>query len=88
MAAARGLGEQVFVHAFMDGRDTRPRAALLSWRSWSGPWRAPAASVATSGRYRAMDRDKAGTAGRTSNLVHGEGATASCDPVELVRAVA
>lgn len=61
MAKAVGLtGEQVALHAFLDGRDTRPRSAqkyietVEGWMKELGVGRI--ASVM--GRYFAMDRDK------------------------------
>lgn len=61
MAKAAGLsGEQVALHAFLDGRDTRPRSAekyieaVEGWMTEFGVGRV--ASVI--GRYFAMDRDK------------------------------
>ncbi len=47
---ARAGIEQVFVHAFLDGRDTPPRSALASIKSASKV-------VSLMGRYYAMDRD-------------------------------
>jgi 2,3-bisphosphoglycerate-independent phosphoglycerate mutase len=58
IAAAAGL-ENIFIHAFTDGRDTDPKSGLgyiddLETKIKSGP--AKIASVV--GRYYAMDRDK------------------------------
>ena len=89
VAAAQGLGERVFVHAFMDGRDTPPSSGISYMEELVGAMaRTGCGRVATvSGRYWAMDRDKRWdrVARAWAALVHGEGATAS-DPVELVRA--
>ena len=89
VAAAQGLGERVFVHAFMDGRDTPPSSGISYMEELVGAMaRTGCGRVATvSGRYWAMDRDKRWdrVAKAWAALVHGEGATAS-DPVELVRA--
>src|SRR5918996_2287377 len=60
LAARRGL-PRVFLHAFLDGRDTPPRSAAtylapveaaIAARGW------PARIATLSGRYYAMDRDK------------------------------
>lgn len=45
-------GVKVFVHAFLDGRDTPPQSTLEYFKTWQA---APIATV--SGRYYAMDRD-------------------------------
>ena len=60
VAAARGLGERVFVHAFMDGRDTPPSSGISYMEELVGAMaRTGCGRVATvSGRYWAMDRDK------------------------------
>lgn len=59
LAAARGA-ERIWVHAFLDGRDTPPRSARASIdRMQSALDRLPAAHFATvTGRYYAMDRDQ------------------------------
>ena len=89
MAAARGLGRQVFVHAFMDGRDTPPSSGISYMEELVRAMaRTGCGRVATvSGRYWAMDRDKRWDRVEKAwaALVHGRGATAS-DPVALVRA--
>ena len=59
--AKRDGFREIFVHAFLDGRDTdpqqRPRLPRRTCRrSWTGS--APAASPPCCGRYWAMDRDK------------------------------
>ncbi len=60
LAARRGL-DRVFLHAFLDGRDTPPKSALgylerveaaIAERGW------PARIATVSGRYYAMDRDR------------------------------
>jgi 2,3-bisphosphoglycerate-independent phosphoglycerate mutase len=58
MARARGV-ENLFVHAFLDGRDTPPRSALGYLRRLdSFLAREGVGAIATvSGRYYAMDRD-------------------------------
>jgi 2,3-bisphosphoglycerate-independent phosphoglycerate mutase len=59
LAAERGA-RQVFVHAFLDGRDTPPRSAAPSLEALQDSLAAlPAACIATlCGRYYAMDRDQ------------------------------
>ena len=89
MAAVRGLGRQVSVHAFMDGRDTPPSSGISYMEELVRAMaRTGCGRVATvSGRYWAMDRDKRWDRVEKAwaALVHGRGATAS-DPVALVRA--
>jgi 2,3-bisphosphoglycerate-independent phosphoglycerate mutase len=59
MAAAAGVG-QVFLHAFLDGRDTPPRSAMASLEKAEALMtRLGAGAVASVvGRYFAMDRDR------------------------------
>jgi 2,3-bisphosphoglycerate-independent phosphoglycerate mutase len=59
MARARGV-DTIFVHVFLDGRDTLPRSALgFVRRLETFLMEAGAGSIATiSGRYYAMDRDQ------------------------------
>ena len=59
LAAADGVaGERVFVHAFMDGRDTAPRAGAGYLRRLEPLLARTGARIASiSGRYWAMDRD-------------------------------
>jgi 2,3-bisphosphoglycerate-independent phosphoglycerate mutase len=88
MAKRRGLG-RVFVHAFLDGRDTPPSSGagyvgkLQSFLAGLGVGRV----AMVSGRYYAMDRDKRWE--RTEKawraMVTGEAPRAG-DPVEAVRA--
>ena len=72
-----GLGLEVRIHAFTDGRDTPPRAALQHLESLCGELEgAGDVAVATvAGRYFAMDRDRRWD--RTERayraIVHGEG---------------
>ncbi|MBF0261858.1 MAG: 2,3-bisphosphoglycerate-independent phosphoglycerate mutase [Magnetococcales bacterium] len=61
VAAARDLGaERIYVHAFLDGRDTPPRSALEYVASFEAGLQALQAGriVTVCGRYWAMDRDK------------------------------
>ena len=58
VAASFGL-DKVYVHAFMDGRDTDPRSGLGFIRELEGKMAATTGKVATvCGRFYAMDRDK------------------------------
>jgi 2,3-bisphosphoglycerate-independent phosphoglycerate mutase len=87
MAAQRGV-ERVFVHCFLDGRDTPPTsaafyvAALQEQIDHIGKGRI--ASVV--GRYYAMDRDKRWERTRVAYdlLVHGTGQPAQ-DPVAAIK---
>lgn len=83
LAAARGLTE-VFVHAFMDGRDTPPSSGLSYMEQLTKELeRIGVGRVATiSGRYYAMDRDNRWSRVEKAwqALVDGEGIEAS-DPL-------
>jgi 2,3-bisphosphoglycerate-independent phosphoglycerate mutase len=59
MAASAGV-RRIFVHAFLDGRDTPPRSAAASLRAMAELCAGlPGARIASIvGRYFAMDRDK------------------------------
>ena len=59
LAARRGV-KRIFVHAFLDGRDTPPRSAEPSLAALSRKCKAlgNAAVASICGRYYAMDRDK------------------------------
>ena len=59
LAAAGGVpGERIFVHAFMDGRDTAPRSGAGYLRRLEPLLARTGARIASiSGRYWAMDRD-------------------------------
>lgn len=51
--------EQVYIHAFTDGRDTDPKSGLGFIRELQGHLNATTGKIASvSGRYYAMDRDK------------------------------
>ncbi len=58
MAAQRGV-KQLYVHAFLDGRDTPPRSALQSLQQLDATLAAAGVGQIASiiGRYYAMDRD-------------------------------
>jgi 2,3-bisphosphoglycerate-independent phosphoglycerate mutase len=87
MAAARGL-RRVFVHCFLDGRDTPPSSA----HAYVAAMQAKCKEIGTGeiasvvGRYYAMDRDKRWE--RTERayklLVNGEGER-TIDPVAAIR---
>ncbi len=88
-AAERGV-ERIFIHAFMDGRDTPPSsgagymAALVQGLAKIG-----VGEVATiSGRYYAMDRDNRWDRVKQAwdALVAGQGIIGPHDPVEAVKA--
>lgn len=87
LAKAKGL-EKVFVHAFLDGRDTPPQSAagymedLTAWMQENGVGKV--ASI--SGRYYAMDRDKRWDRVELAYkmLVYGTGEPAA-DPVQAIR---
>lgn len=59
LAAKRGL-KNIYVHAFLDGRDTPPKSALESIQSLLNKMQALGVGKIASigGRYYAMDRDK------------------------------
>jgi 2,3-bisphosphoglycerate-independent phosphoglycerate mutase len=87
MAARMGL-QKVFIHAFMDGRDTPPRSGRgYMEQLQAGLARIGLGQVATvSGRYYAMDRDKHWERIELAwqALVGGRGLTAA-DPVLAVQ---
>lgn len=86
IAKEKGL-EKVYVHAFLDGRDTPPQSAagymqdLTEWMQVNGVGKV--ASI--SGRYYAMDRDKRWDRVERAYrmLVYGTGEQAS-DPVQAI----
>lgn len=86
MAAAKNI-EQVFVHCFMDGRDTPPSSGAGYMRELvAGMQRIGRGRVATvSGRFWAMDRDKRWDRVEKAwdALVAGVGVTAT-DPVQAM----
>lgn len=58
LAASKGI-TKIYIHAFMDGRDTDPNGGLNYIRNLeSGISNTPAAVASVIGRYYAMDRDK------------------------------
>jgi 2,3-bisphosphoglycerate-independent phosphoglycerate mutase len=79
MAGDAGL-QQVFIHAFTDGRDTDPKSALgFVQRLQEEIQGTPARIASICGRYHAMDRDKRWERIRKAYelLVHGHGARAA-----------
>ena len=90
VAAARDAGvKEIFIHAFLDGRDTDPNsgqdyvAELVE--KLDGMGAGQVASVC--GRYWAMDRDKRwDRVNRAWDLLtRGEGAVSATDPVQAIR---
>lgn len=88
MAKAEGI-EQVFVHLFMDGRDTSPTGGLEYTRQLMDTMdKIGVGTIATiSGRYYAMDRDKRFERVEVAYkaLVDGDGAVAD-DPLSYIKA--
>ena len=86
MAAGKGL-EKVFVHAFMDGRDTSPTSGAGYMQDMVGAMkRIGVGAVATvSGRYYAMDRDNRWNRVEKAwqAIVDGQGVQAA-DPIEAL----
>jgi 2,3-bisphosphoglycerate-independent phosphoglycerate mutase len=81
LADDEGMAERTWVHAFTDGRDVSPHAALNDLAEL------PASRIATvCGRYYAMDRDSRWdrTDRAFAAIVNGEGAHAS-DPLAAIR---
>ncbi|MCB0601496.1 MAG: 2,3-bisphosphoglycerate-independent phosphoglycerate mutase [Saprospiraceae bacterium] len=78
--------EKVFIHAFMDGRDTDPKSGVGYLRDLQHFLQGRHAQIATViGRYFAMDRDKRWERVKLAYdlLVHGEGRK-TLDPVSAV----
>ncbi|MBN1809536.1 MAG: 2,3-bisphosphoglycerate-independent phosphoglycerate mutase [Planctomycetes bacterium] len=89
LAAGEGFpGDRLFVHCYMDGRDTPPTSGAGHVAELVGEMReAGVGEIATiSGRYWAMDRDKRWERVEKAYrcLVYGEGVKEK-DPVEAVR---
>ena len=85
MALARGV-KKIFVHAFMDGRDTLPTSGIGFIRQLESFIKdKPTVKIATvSGRYWAMDRDKRWDRIKLAyrTLVSGEGVTTKAHSAE------
>ena len=82
LARREGVEEQTYVHAFTDGRDVSPSAAVRDTGEL------PAQHVATvCGRYWAMDRDQRWerTERALAAILHGEGQRAT-EPVAAIQA--
>ncbi len=81
LAESEGMAERTWIHAFTDGRDVSPRAAVSDLAEL------PVERIATvCGRYYAMDRDNRWdrTDRAVAAILGGEGAHAT-DPVAAVR---
>ena len=86
IAHARGV-KNLFVHAFMDGRDTDPKSGVAFLRDLTDHLRKTSGTLASIvGRYYAMDRDKRWERVKLAYdlLVHGAGEKAS-DPLAAVQ---
>jgi 2,3-bisphosphoglycerate-independent phosphoglycerate mutase len=82
LAEAEEMAERTWIHAFTDGRDVSPRAAVTDLATLPGE------RIATlCGRYYAMDRDSRWdrTDRAAAAILSGEGKRAD-DPVEAIRA--
>src|SRR5207249_3259828 len=57
---AKNKNQNVYVHAFLDGRDTPPKSALASLKALAKFCQAQSCGLIASiiGRYYAMDRDQ------------------------------
>ncbi len=88
MAKERGL-QRVYIHGFLDGRDTAPRSGLdIVTRTVEACKEIGVGKIATlMGRYYAMDRDKRWDRVEEAYdaMVYGEGAVENPSPVEAVR---
>ncbi len=88
-AAKENGVKDVYVHAFMDGRDCDPKSGKGFVRQLLEHMKTSGGKLATIiGRYYAMDRDNRW--GRVKEaydaLVHGQGAATATDPIEAVEA--
>jgi 2,3-bisphosphoglycerate-independent phosphoglycerate mutase len=86
LAHEKGV-QNLFVHAFMDGRDTDPRSGINFLKDLTGHMKKTTGSVASIiGRYYAMDRDKRWERVRLAYdlLVQGKGEK-SADPLDAVQ---
>lgn len=88
--AARANGvENVFVHAFMDGRDCDPKSGAGFIERLCEHMKTSGGRLASiTGRYYAMDRDNRWERVKIAydTLVHGRGETTATDPVAAVEA--
>ncbi len=80
--------ERVFIHCFMDGRDTPPHSGLDFVRQLQHKLRELGVGriASISGRYYAMDRDNRWERGELAYraIVHGEAKTRSADPEDAI----
>lgn len=86
LAHQKGI-QDLFVHAFMDGRDTDPRGGANFLKDLTGHLKKTTGRIASIiGRYYAMDRDKRWERVRLAYdlLVHGKGET-STDPLDAIQ---
>ncbi|MDQ2656377.1 MAG: 2,3-bisphosphoglycerate-independent phosphoglycerate mutase [Bacteroidota bacterium] len=86
LAKKKGI-TNLFVHAFMDGRDTDPKSGLAFLKDLIAHLKANTGKLASIiGRYYAMDRDKRWERVKLAYdlLVHGKGERTS-DPLEAVQ---
>lgn len=87
LCQAQGL-QQVYIHAFTDGRDCDPKSGLGFLTELQAHLQQTVGQIATvSGRYYAMDRDKRWERIKLAYdaMVKGEGATAT-DPLAAIEA--
>jgi len=88
MAAQNGC-QTIYVHAFLDGRDTPPQSANASLVKLQAVIASiPSAKLATvSGRYYAMDRDKRWERVKTAYdaIAHGESAFVAASGVQALK---
>jgi 2,3-bisphosphoglycerate-independent phosphoglycerate mutase len=85
-AAKENDVENVFIHAFMDGRDTDPKNGITYIKELNDQLKNSSGKIASIiGRYYAMDRDKRWERVKKAYdlLVHGNG-TLNDDPVEAM----
>ncbi len=79
--ASRNNISNIFIHAFLDGRDTPPKSAAASLEKF-----APYIASIT-GRFYAMDRDKRveRTNAAVDLLIHGKAAFTASDPLQALQ---
>jgi 2,3-bisphosphoglycerate-independent phosphoglycerate mutase len=81
LAEREGMGDRTWIHAFTDGRDVSPHAAVHDLAEL------PADRIATvAGRYYAMDRDQRWERTDRAFTTICQGGDEAADPVEAVRA--
>ena len=80
--------KEIFIHAFMDGRDTSPTGGVGSLEKLEASINATGARIVTViGRYYAMDRDKRWERTKLAwdAIVEGEGIVCSQDAVDAIK---